>query len=185
MLWRRAARKRGLRQPRLDMHIGLIGGIGVAATVVYYQRLTAVMAAADDSDIFIATAAVADYHVRAPASEKIKRRGDDLALQLAPNPDILAAVAALRQAPFTVGFAAETEALIKNAEAKLARKNIDMIAANLVGGTEIGFNSDDNELTVIWAGGSSHLTRGPKSRLAQQLIALIAERCASPRTGKV
>jgi len=134
------------------------------------------------ADLFIATAAVADYRPAMRAADKIKKNGEPLTLTLEPTPDILAEVAGQPERPFTVGFAAETERLAEYAEAKRRRKNIDMIAANQVDDRGLGFDSDDNALTVFWEGGSLALTRQPKRALASALLALIAERMgrASP-----
>lgn len=140
----------------------------------------AVMKSLAEVDIFIATAAVADYRVEQVPEHKIKRDGRPLTLQLIPNPDILAAVAAAQSPPFTVGFAAETENLVEHAKQKLARKRIDMIAANQVG-VNLGFNTDDNELTVIWTDGQHQLARASKDQLARQLIELVAQRFAISR----
>lgn len=134
------------------------------------------------ADLFIATAAVADYRPATRAADKIKKNGEPLTLSLEPTPDILAEVAGQSERPFTVGFAAETERLAEYAEAKRRRKNIDMIAANQVDDRGLGFDSDDNALTVFWEGGSLALPRQPKRALASALLALIAERMgrASP-----
>jgi len=127
-------------------------------------------------DIFIATAAVADYRPEKSALHKVKRGDGALNMRLVPNIDILAEVAALEDAPFTVGFAAETDKLEFFAVGKLKRKKIDMIAANLVGRPETGFGADNNELTVFWHDGSKKLERQPKQRLARKLVELVAIR---------
>ncbi|MGH8588064.1 MAG: bifunctional phosphopantothenoylcysteine decarboxylase/phosphopantothenate--cysteine ligase CoaBC [Gammaproteobacteria bacterium] len=133
-----------------------------------------------DCEIFVATAAVADYRCRARAGHKIRRTGGPLTLELEPTPDILATVAARPEAPFTVGFAAETEAsaggLADLARRKLVAKGIDMIVANRVGEPALGFESDDNELLVCWHEGDRFLSHAPKARLARQLVPIIAER---------
>jgi len=126
-------------------------------------------------DIFIATAAVADYRPAEPAVQKIKKHADTLTLELVKNPDILSEVAALEQRPFTVGFAAETEHLIEHARSKLQRKNLDMIAANLVG-EGLAFDQADNALTVLWADGKTELAQTDKTTLARQLMQIIAIR---------
>ena len=131
-------------------------------------------------DIFIATAAVADYRPASASDSKIKRDGATRTLELVPNPDILASVAARDDAPFTVGFAAETNDVEAYARAKLERKRIDMIAANHVGG-ELGFDSDDNELTVLWNDGRAPLARASKPALARQLVELVATRYRASR----
>jgi phosphopantothenoylcysteine decarboxylase / phosphopantothenate---cysteine ligase len=128
-----------------------------------------------DCRIFVATAAVADYRVEAPAASKLKKDYYSLNLSLVRNPDILAEVAALPRSPFTVGFAAETEQVEAYALDKLRRKRLSLIAANRVGDGE-GFDSLDNALTVLWEGGRVELPRRPKTELARHLAALIAER---------
>ncbi len=137
----------------------------------------AVMERSRQADIFIATAAVADYRAAHPAEQKIKKTRDVLTLELVRNPDILAEVAALRShRPFTVGFAAETHDVLQYADDKRRRKNLDMIAANQVGVAGSGFESEQNELHVLWEGGERVLPLADKMLLGQQLITLIAER---------
>ena len=137
----------------------------------------AVMQRVRQADIFIATAAVADYRAASPADQKIKKTRDALTLELVRNPDILAEVAALRShRPFTVGFAAETHDVLHYAEDKRRRKNLDLIAANQVGVAGSGFESEQNELHVLWEGGEKVLPLADKTLLGQQLVALIAER---------
>ncbi len=137
----------------------------------------AVMGRVHQADIFIATAAVADYRVAAPADQKIKKTQETLCLELVRNPDILAEVAALRShRPFTVGFAAETHDVLHYAEDKRRRKNLDLIAANQVGVAGSGFESEQNALHVLWEGGKKALPLADKTLLGRQLIALIAKR---------
>lgn len=140
------------------------------------EMFDAVAAVIDDADIFIATAAVADYRVEEPATSKRKKRDDVLSLTLTPTQDILHSVTARPNPPFAVGFAAETDNLIANARSKLERKSLDMIAANIVGVEGVGFDSNDNELHVLWRDGEARLARAPKATIARQLIALVAER---------
>ena len=92
-------------------------------------------------------------------------------------PDIVAAVAASTPKPFTVGFAAETQDVLGYARAKMQRKGLDMIIANDVSDSGIGFNSNDNEVTVLWSDGEQALARANKPAIARQIIALIAEHC--------
>jgi phosphopantothenoylcysteine decarboxylase/phosphopantothenate--cysteine ligase len=139
------------------------------------QMYTAVMSAVADTDIFIGTAAVADYRPREIASRKIKKTGERISLELERTTDILAAVAALPQRPFTVGFAAETHDVQTYARDKFERKGLDMIAANEVGDSK-GFDCDDNALWVLWSGGNTQLPSASKRELAMQLLALIVER---------
>jgi phosphopantothenoylcysteine decarboxylase/phosphopantothenate--cysteine ligase len=139
------------------------------------QMFREVMAGAKGADIFIAAAAVADYRCTQAADSKIKKRAGKLSLELARNPDILMQVAGLSPPPFTVGFAAETEALEANARAKLESKKLDMIAANRVG-PGLGFDSDDNALDVYWRDGGFSLETMGKEKLARRLIRIVAER---------
>ncbi len=149
------------------------------------QMHDAVMSGIIKFDIFVAVAAVVDYKCVDVAMQKIKKKSEFLSLSLQKNPDILAEVASLPQAPFTVGFAAETEAknLLDNAQMKLRNKKLDMIAANQVG-EGLGFNADESELQVFWQVVDQTqknpvlkhqtLKRAPKEKLARQLIKVIA-----------
>lgn len=143
------------------------------------QMLDAVMQRVAGHDVFIACAAVADYRPRQVMAHKLKKQDDELLLQLQRSPDILAAVAALPQAPFTLGFAAETENLDSNARSKLVNKRLDMLAANPVGQPGVGFDSDNNALRVFWREGTLDLGRDSKIRLAERLIELLAGRLAT------
>lgn len=129
-------------------------------------------------DVFVATAAVADYRPAEIADQKIKKSGDTLTVTLVKNPDIVAAVANHPKRPFTVGFAAETQDVINYAKGKLERKKLDMIATNDVSRTDAGFNSDNNALTVIWHEGHQVLSLAGKPQIARQLVELIAKRLA-------
>lgn len=126
-------------------------------------------------DLFIATAAVADYRPAEPATEKVKRDGEGRTLALVANPDILAEVAARPRPPLTMGFAAETGEVEANARAKLTTKGIDLVVANEVGEGR-GFDTDDNTVTVLWEGGRRRLGPAPKTELARELVALAAAR---------
>ncbi|QFU20706.1 bifunctional phosphopantothenoylcysteine decarboxylase/phosphopantothenate--cysteine ligase CoaBC [Shewanella eurypsychrophilus] len=139
------------------------------------DMLDAVMAEVDNHSIFIGCAAVADYRVAKVADEKIKKSSSDMQLALVRNPDILATVASHTPRPFTIGFAAETQDVERYAKDKLVRKNLDMIAANDVSSSELGFNADSNALKVIWAKGQQDLPATDKHTLAKQLLELIAE----------
>lgn len=143
------------------------------------EMMEAASTAARGADVFIAAAAVADYRPVAPAAQKIKKTAESLALDLTRNPDVLATIAAQDNRPFMVGFAAETQDVEANAGAKLKAKHLDMIAANRVG-PGVGFDCDDNSLTVLWPGGREEFPPGNKRDLARRLVGLIAERI---RTG--
>lgn len=131
------------------------------------------------ADAYIAAAAVADFTPHSVSERKIKKTpgSDTLVLELVRTPDILAAVAAHARRPaLVVGFAAETHDVEHYARGKLERKRLDLIAANLVGGAEGGFERDDNALAVYWDGGERRLGPAAKTEVAAQLVALVAER---------
>ena len=134
----------------------------------------AVMADIDQQAIFIGVAAVADYQPVAQAEQKIKKNNDEIALRLVKTKDILAEVAALDNKPFCIGFAAETNDVIAYARGKLQRKNLDLIAANHVGGTQTGFGTPDNAITLISKDSVTELPRANKTALARTLIEHIA-----------
>lgn len=139
------------------------------------DMLNAVTSCIDGADIFIGVAAVADYKPAEVADQKIKKAGSNsMTLELIQNPDILVSVASRPDKPYTVGFAAETENLIEHATSKLKAKNLDMIVANNVADKTIGFDSDDNETTVIKADVTESLPRMSKNALARVLIKIIA-----------
>lgn len=141
------------------------------------EMLAASMQQTKGCDLFIAAAAVADYRPVKVAAQKIKKTGDEnITLEFVKNPDIVASIAALESKPFTVGFAAESENLIVHAEQKLARKNLDLIIANNIAVTGIGFNSDDNAVTVIGKNYQHEFSPRSKQQLARELIALIAQK---------
>jgi len=128
-----------------------------------------------ECDIFIACAAVADYRPVTFESQKIKKELQEMTLRLVRNPDIVSAVAASEHRPYTVGFAAESNNLLNYARAKMQHKGLDMIIANDISDQSIGFNSDDNEVTVLWRGGQQLLNRANKGTIARQIVNLIAQ----------
>jgi phosphopantothenoylcysteine decarboxylase/phosphopantothenate--cysteine ligase len=144
----------------------------------------AVLAHLAGTDIFIGAAAVSDYAPVKRASRKLKKDAPTLTVELTRTPDILAAVAAGGQRPFTVGFAAETEDLEKNARAKLLRKGLDLIVANHVGVPDSGFGHDHNEAVLISRTGARPIPRMSKRELARLLIADIATRLHEKNPGK-
>ncbi|ATR79217.1 bifunctional phosphopantothenoylcysteine decarboxylase/phosphopantothenate--cysteine ligase CoaBC [Moraxella osloensis] len=129
------------------------------------------------TDIFIATAAVADYRTRDVVPQKIKKTQDQMALDLVKNPDILATIAKEFPEVFVVGFAAETQDIEKYARGKLDAKNLDMIACNDVSRSDIGFGSDDNAMTIFFRDKAEGVTleKASKDKIAEQLVALIGE----------
>src|SRR5271157_4245287 len=138
------------------------------------QMRTAVLDRWEKTGIIIMAAAVGDYHVKNAAPEKIKR-GGPIDLHLEPNPDILADLGSLRHAsgkstPLLIGFAAETTNLLENARAKLTKKRVDAIVLNDVGRTDIGFNSDRNEVTVVTAQDAIAIPEASKLDVAQEIL---------------
>jgi len=173
-----AARDAGAEVFLVSGPVNLAAPLGVQLIPAYsaQQMLDAVMAKIQDCDIFISAAAVADYRAAEMATHKIKKKADEMRIELAKTTDIIAQVAALPKPPFTVGFAAETQTVAAYARDKLERKKLDMIAANLVGVEGTGFDSLENALTVLWKEGEVELARNTKTVLAQQLLELIIAR---------
>lgn len=146
-------------------------GTRVINVVSAQQMLKAVNETVNWADIFIGVAAVADYYVLNPSEQKIKKDAHILTLELAPNPDIVSNVVNLPDPPFCVGFAAESENLHEYAEMKRRRKNLPLLAANLV---QTAVGGEENELVLFDDDGTHPLPRAPKIALARQLIAHIA-----------
>jgi phosphopantothenoylcysteine decarboxylase/phosphopantothenate--cysteine ligase len=135
-----------------------------------------VMARVNTVDIVIAAAAVADYRVEQVAPGKIKKTGaDTMNLALVKTPDIIASVASLETGPFTVGFAAETESVEQYARDKMLRKKLDMIIANDVSRTDIGFGSEDNAVMVFWPAGAVEYQIMSKTQLSEKLVEKLSE----------
>ena len=136
------------------------------------------------TDIFIATAAVADYRTRDVVPQKIKKTQDQMALDLVKNPDILATIAEEFPEVFVVGFAAETQDIEKYARGKLEAKNLDMIACNDVSRSDIGFGSDDNAMTVFFRDKAAGVTleKASKDIIANQVVSLIGKQLAGKFT---
>lgn len=152
-------------------------GVEVRPVITADDMLAVAGHAVDEGcDVFVATAAVADYRPDTCASDKIKKTREDMTLALVRNPDTLAAIAARPDAPFTVGFAAETRDVEHYARDKMQRKKLNMIVANDVSAPGIGFNSDNNAVTVFWRSGQQALGPESKAGIARQLVALIAEK---------
>ena len=140
----------------LDMHAAVMGSIAA-------------------QDIFVGVAAVADYRPIESAEQKIKKNSDEMTITMVKNPDILAEVAALDKPPFCVGFAAETNDVVDHARGKLEGKKLDMIAANHVGGTETGFGTPDNAITLISKDAVIELPKQNKYAIARTLLVEIAK----------
>ncbi len=138
----------------------------------------AVLERAGDCDLLLAAAAVADYRPAERAEQKIEKTGETLHLSLVQNPDILAEAAARHPQLFTVGFAAETGPPAERGRRKLDAKKLDLVVANDVSRTDIGFDVEDNEAVLLWPGGEEALPRASKRQLAVQILERVAKRMA-------
>jgi phosphopantothenoylcysteine decarboxylase/phosphopantothenate--cysteine ligase len=179
----RAAREAGAQVTLVSGPVALAPPAGVERVSVRSadQMLEAVKKAVGACDVFIAVAAVADYKVKDRAAHKIKKATGGMTLELAENPDILAYVAAMKNAPFCVGFAAESERLAENARAKRAKKKIPLLAANLA---QKALGAEDNDITLFDDAGEHPLGHGPKLQLARELVAHIAGMLAGEKRAR-
>ena len=149
------------------------------------EMKSAVLDIANDIDIMFGVAAVADYrpsHSEPHKIRKMQQNGSSMSIELVENDDILASVAALSDPPYLVGFAAETQSLIKNAVQKRERKCLDAIVVNDVSDHSIGFDSDENEVTLLHAHGETTFDKSPNTENASKLVAAISELYTSSRT---
>lgn len=153
-------------------HLEIPEHVNAIKVVSALEMQAAVMNDIAKQDIFIGVAAVADYRPIEVSKNKIKKQDNQntMNITLERNPDILAGVAQLKNAPYTVGFAAETNDIEKYARVKLEKKKLDMIAANDVGSDDIGFGARDNALTLITQTETILLPRANKTQIARQLI---------------
>ena len=131
------------------------------------------------ADIFISAAAVSDYRIKTPSKHKIKKQlkeNETLSLHLIKNPDILSTISKSKNRPFCVGFAAETQNIIENAEKKLTSKKLDLVIANNVANKKIGFNSDLNAVSIISNNKQPiHLAQNSKKLIARQILTYISK----------
>ncbi|MFQ1062227.1 bifunctional phosphopantothenoylcysteine decarboxylase/phosphopantothenate--cysteine ligase CoaBC [Bordetella trematum] len=173
----RAAREAGARVTLVSGATDLPAprGVDIVPVVTAQQMHQAVMAHAAQADIFVAVAAVADWRIKNPSGQKLKKEGAGglPPLEFEPNPDILADVARLPDGPWCVGFAAETEKLAEHAEAKRQRKGIPLLVGNLA---QHVMGADDTEMVLFDDQGSHPLPAAPKLMAARRLIAEIAAR---------
>jgi phosphopantothenoylcysteine decarboxylase/phosphopantothenate--cysteine ligase len=179
----RAAREAGAHVTLVSGPVSLPAPAGVERVSVRSaeQMFEAVKKAAPSSDVFIAVAAVADYRVKDRAAQKIKKGAGGMTLELTENPDILAHVAAMKNPPFCVGFAAESEKLAEHARAKRAKKKIPLLAANLA---QQALGAEENEITLFDDAGEHPLGRGPKLELARKLVAHVAAMLAGAKRAR-
>jgi len=150
-------------------------GVEVIHVKTAEQMYSATHERVNDVDIFVAAAAVSDYRPVDAAKHKIKKNEETMSIDLVRSKDILSSVAALENAPFTVGFAAETEKVRDYALGKLKNKKLDMIVANRVG-DDCGFDRDDNIVEVYWQGGEQAFSKAAKIELAYKIVLLVAQR---------
>ena len=169
----RAAREAGATVTLVSGPTALAAPHGVERVDVRtaLEMFDAVKRRAGACDVFVSVAAVADYRVKAPSKQKIKKSAGPPRIDLAENPDILAHVARMPRGPFCVGFAAESEDLEKNAKSKRAKKGIPLLAANLA---QKALGADDNAITLYDDRGAHPLGRGPKHEQARKLVAHVA-----------
>lgn len=173
-----AARMAGARVILVSGPVNLMPPVGVEVREVLTaeEMLREASGAVDEGcDLFIATAAVADYRPESCAGDKIKKSSEAMSLSLVRNPDTLATIAGREDAPFTVGFAAETSDVARYATDKMQRKKLNMIVANDVSAPGLGFNSENNAVTVFWPGGQESVGPDSKTNIARHLVVRIAE----------
>jgi phosphopantothenoylcysteine decarboxylase/phosphopantothenate--cysteine ligase len=141
------------------------------------EMAQAVFKHADDNDIIIKTAAVSDYRPKNPAGHKIKKKQDEMHIEMVKTEDILKELGRRKKDQILVGFAAETEDLYQNAQKKLAEKNLDIIAGNLIGDPASGFAADTNKVTLFFRDGSrEEVAEMEKDAVAHLLLDRIVER---------
>lgn len=173
----RAARDRGARVYLIagPTSLAVPGGIEFKRVETALQMQEAVQKLAPKMDIIIKAAAVADYRPEQPAKDKIKKKASTLNIALARNPDILKSLGESKpQGQILVGFAAETRDLLANATGKLREKNLDLIAANDVSRRDIGFDSEENALHLLFPDGSAEIIpKGSKDQVAHALLDVI------------
>ncbi|MBV9575912.1 MAG: bifunctional phosphopantothenoylcysteine decarboxylase/phosphopantothenate--cysteine ligase CoaBC [Gammaproteobacteria bacterium] len=156
------------------VHLPKPSHIDCISIVSAQEMYEAVMSTVSEQDIFLSVAAVGDYRCQTIATQKIHKQAETIQLALERNPDIVSSVAELSPKPFIVGFAAETEKVVEQAQAKFQRKKMDIIIANRVS-AGVGMGGDENEVTVISLKKILPLPVMPKRQLARQLITLIAK----------
>ena len=141
------------------------------------EMYDAVMHHVKEKDVYIGTAAVSDYRPVNTSNQKIKKDGSGkpIILELEENKDILKSVSELQDKPYVVGFAAETDNLLVNADKKLKGKNLDLIVANDVSDKEIGFNSEQNEVTLITSKEKTLIEKQSKKKVSRQIIDFISD----------
>jgi len=185
-----AAQRRGAEVRLIFGPSGVAPPIGVQTSHV--ERAAKLQWALDnavkDADVVVMTAAVADYRPAKVADHKIKRgaTGKAMQIELVANPDLLATLGAKRKGPkpLLVGFAAETDNVIENAQAKLVTKGVDLIVANDVAEPGSGFAVDTNHVQLVDKAGVADVPPGPKTEVAHRILDKIVELRATRATAK-
>ena len=179
-----AAIARGAKVTLISGPVQLTAPAG--AHVIQVKSADEMLAACEQSmstqaDVFIGAAAVADFKMKAASSQKMKKQSDmdEVTLTLVKNPDIIATLAQQKRAKTIVGFAAETQNVMEYAKSKLERKGLDIIIANDVSRADIGFNQDENQVTVITQDKTWSPDKAAKSELANQLVEFIQQHIKS------
>jgi phosphopantothenoylcysteine decarboxylase/phosphopantothenate--cysteine ligase len=158
-------------------------GVAVIPISTSDEMFDAVHQQARNCDILVMCAAVADYKPAKVSKSKIKKRGENISLELVPTRDILASLPHQDRQYLVVGFAAETENIEANARQKLQRKHCDIIVAN---DARIGMESDENEVIVLFSGGEmKKISRAPKKIVARALVKIFANVCEKRLTKKI
>lgn len=168
----RAAKERGAKVILISGPVSLPAPPGVELVSVRSaaEMLSAVQCRLPQAQVVIGAAAVADYTLKNPGKNKIKKTGGNLTLELAPTADIMAEAGEAKGDKLLVGFAAETENLIENAQKKLKKKHLDIIVANDVSKPGIGFGADYNQVSIIDNTGAEPLPRMPKAEVAHAIL---------------
>ena len=150
-------------------------GVALRQVTTALEMLAAARAAFKACRVYVSAAAVSDFRPAQASASKVKKDGKPQALRLLPNPDILKELSRAKGSRILVGFAAETDDLLKNAAAKLKAKQLDLLVANAVGGEGQGFAADDNEAWLLAPGQAPrHLPRQSKDSLAQAIVQAVA-----------
>ena len=168
-----AAAARGARVILVSGPVNLAPPAGVETIAVRTaaEMREQVLAHLEDAGIVVKAAAVADFHLSKVPAQKVKKTAARLSLELDPTPDILAELGCKKGDRLLIGFAAETQNLVTEARRKLESKNCDMIVANLVGAPEVGFESEENEVTLVLRSGETlPLARAPKREVADRIF---------------
>jgi phosphopantothenoylcysteine decarboxylase/phosphopantothenate--cysteine ligase len=175
-----AARERGAQVVLISGPSHLRPPVGIEFIMVdtAAEMRTAVLKYYAEVDVVVKAAAVADYRPKAPAAHKIKKHADQMVIELEKNPDILAELGQIKQHQILVGFAAETQNLEENAQAKLRRKNLDLLVANDVTVAGAGFNSETNLVKLLFADGRwENLPMMSKKEVAHRIMDEILGLC--------